>query len=351
MGKGSFAIFKLSIFVSTWSWGQTSSCEQWDSLFKYSNSNTKEEAFRFLESKPAQKDCFFENCLQLFQQNGLSTLDSVQKLCVIWQTVSKNPCKGKVAYLQFMSSQFSNDIQDRFCKQSHNVYTDCGSSYFSYNLSLHSTLCAEFPCIDLDSLLKTHLITIELEEAKKIANLLAQRNCATCYSFKEANRQIQEKEPNFSALYQLALQYQNEGKWNDAYHYYSQAEKLAESPQQRAHCYLGISKALAKQKNWSKSKDFVLLATQTDPQSQESFVFLTQLLLKAEQMCTFNKEEKTALYLWIARSYIQASNKKEADNYYKKSNVKTIVADKNASSKVLLGCFLNEEVQLKNEKP
>ena len=74
---------------------------------------------------------------------------------------------------------------------------------------------------------------------------------------------------------------------------------------------------------------------------------MAQLLLKAEQICSFNKEEKTALYVWLARSYQKANKKNEADNYLKKSNIKAVVEDKTASSKVKLGCFLNEEIQLK----
>jgi tetratricopeptide (TPR) repeat protein len=207
-------------------------------------------------------------------------------------------------------------------------------------------LCEHYPCAKLDSLFLRRIGTASLEEAKIYASLLAQRQCAQSTSYLKAQQIISEKEPTFNSLFNQAKLLQKERRLSEASTAYAKAEKMARIPPQKSACYLGIAQCLEKQKINNKAKEFALLASEADPQNQESFLFLAQLYQKAEATCAFaNEGEKLGVQLLIAQNLQKAGKKEEAAVYTNKVNsIKTKTA---LPDKVKVGCFVNEEVELK----
>jgi hypothetical protein len=301
-----------------------------------------------LSKRQGQPDCFYEKSLILFKgHSDNASLDSVKRICTVWESVNPNPCLATSTYTQFLADHYTSENQVLFCEAAHRTFSSCPGSTTSLRSKQLAILCPTFSCSSIDSLLDK-AFPLDLMETKKTISLLAQRGCTQGKTYEKLNQSLLDQEPSFNSLYHRAENDRETGKLNDAYHYYSKAEKIARSKEERSLCYLGIAKTLERQKNWAGAKDFATMAAETDAQNPESFVLLAQVLLVAEKECSFSsQEEKCALYLLVAQAYKCAKKTKEASNYFQKSSLGHLVPQTSPPSKIKLGCFINEEVELK----
>ena len=307
---------------------------------------SKQEIFQILTKNPAQTDCFFE---QIIAKNAPTTnVDSILNLFSIWKTVSPNPCKADFNNELFLIQNASIKTSIPRCETLYTFYKQCGKSYFNHPLRNAAFDCENFNCESLDSLFFQNG-KIELEDAKKLSSLFAQKNCTNSSTYLKAQATIIEQEPNFNALYHQAELYRNANKMPEAYAYYAKAEKYASFQEQKSVCYLGIARLLEKQKEYSKAKDFGILATEADTKNQESFVFLATLYQKAESVCAFKAEvERCALSLLIAKMYAQAGKNTEKEQFIIKSKYDILVKAGTIIPKTTqyLACFIDTEIEL-----
>ncbi len=331
--------------------GQQLACSQVDSLLA-TKSPTQGTLFIFqtLSRLPRQPSCFYEKAIRLYQnRSDGGAIDSVERLCTLWETISPTPCPAKEAYLQFLADHFQSQTKDRFCRTAHELSEKCKEKKWSSRSLQLILLCPEFSCAELDTLLGND--SLNLQESKKNMSLLAQRGCTHTKSYTRLSLAVLEKEPNFNGLFYQAELFREQGNTKDAYHYYAKAEKMSASKEEQAFCYLGIAKTLELQKNWAGAKDFATMSSEADPKNPESFVFLAHLLQVGEKICAFHsQEEKCALYLLIAEAFEQAKRTTDAQAYRQKSNQENPLKGPDTSAKVLLGCFINKEVSIKKNE-
>lgn len=327
--------------------GQTTICAKIDSL--KANGQllaAKKLVFQRLSSpKLTNEDCFYQSGLSLFEKDVLFSLDSAAKIYRVWQTVSTYHCLPSKVYLDLLRSRYSSGTQEVFCSEFKEHYSSCPKKEIPTGLKPYAVFCPSISCSDLDSLYKNE-DSLSLEQAKQLLSLLAQRECTTGI-YSSLNARILAHEPSYSGLFQQALIFKNAGNYSSSQHYFTQAEKLARSPDQKASCYLGIAETFKLQKNYGKAKDFASFAAEFEPTNPQSFLFLADLYLLAESECNFKiDEQKRALYVLIADCYLKAGNTQKESSYRTKSIDKQSTNTNVYPKKIQLKCFINENITL-----
>lgn len=222
------------------------------------------------------------------------------------------------------------------------------STKSSLELKYQVINCVELPCIATDSLFTTDSLSID--QAKIIANLLAQRNCTSSKTYLKCNELIVQKEPTFNSLYNNAKTYASLDSTNKAYLFYTRAEKMARMAEQKSNCFLGIAKLLEKQKHYDKAKEFGELASELNPLNQESFVFLAQLFEKAIRLCGLESElAQCGIYLMIAKLYAKAGLESFKNDCIKKSKIDILTQHEliKSNQTIKIECFINKEIELR----
>ena len=342
-----FSLF-IYLFIQQTASSQSILCAKLDSLKAQGQIKT---AKRFIfaqlsKSTLPKEDCFYQNGLSLFEENKHFSLDSVEKVYRVWQTVSTKPCVPMTAYLEVMRLNYSPTTQEAYCNVFKELYGSCQRGKIPTDLKPYGLLCPSLTCQDVDSIYKTEKASLSLEQAKQLLSLLSQKECTTSDLYTHAHLLILEKEPSFAGLFQQALNYKNKGNLTESQHFFTKAEKLARTPEQKANCYLGIAETFQLQKNYGKAKDFASFAAETDTKNPQSFLFLANLYQLAETECGFKlEEEKRALYAQIASCYDKGGDAKAAASYNERS--KRNSGDTTVSPKTIqLRCFINENVTL-----
>jgi len=348
MAKRIFLSLFIYLFIQQIVKSQPRLCAHLDSLKVLGqNKNAKRFVFASLSMPNLPKeDCFYQNGLSLFEEGVHFSLDSVEKIYRVWQTVCTRPCVPMTAYLEVMRRNYTPVTQDAYCNVFKELYSACQEEKIPSDLKPYGLLCPSITCQDVDSIYKTEKPSISIEQAKQLLSLLTQKECTNSALYTQTHLLILEKEPSFAGLFQQAQNYKNKGNQTESQHYFTKAEKLARTPEQKANCYLGIAETFQLQKNYGKAKDFASFAAETDNKNPQSFLFLANLYQLAEIECGFrSKEEKRALYTLIASCYDKGGDAETAASYRERSKRNSVEAPISTKT-IQLRCFINENVTL-----
>ncbi len=404
--KSLYLIFFLLISVGQ-VYAQLNNCDSLRILLRSKKlSEARKVISKRLNQHPSQSICFYKTALEIYDSSiakpssNLLLKDSILKILDLWRIVindcdllneeakryyqyRKNDKNYKEDICPYLRTNFLNCQISKFYPEAILSLSECflnnnynreetlyscklEESIWSYlKVNQHFSLqpeweifknrvryalfsCPFISCDKIDSLFFSELESQDLKQIKRLNSILAQKNCVSNKLYAATLEKILDAEPSFNGLYQFAIINKIRGLTSESYTYYIKAEKLASTKAQKSLCYLGIAELLEIQKNYEKAKDFVHIAIENDPDNQESFVFLANLFLKAETICTLNLSEKTALYILIAKNYRMGGLNADSEKYYQKSDIENLTKKGIIviGQKTKIGCFINEEVLL-----
>lgn len=153
----------------------------------------------------------------------------------------------------------------------------------------------------------------------------------------------------FDALTKIAKKHMEDKKYKDALYGFEAAMKSATNPTEKADSYMGMAVAADSLKDYATAKKHAQTMHSLLPDEVEGMKFLAKLYHKAEAICHFNSaKEIAAFYVLMSNVAWNLGNSEEADGWRENANLNELYRTGTAQKgeKVMVGCFINEEVAL-----
>lgn len=153
----------------------------------------------------------------------------------------------------------------------------------------------------------------------------------------------------YDALFKIAEKHMQSKKYTDALYGFGAALKSATTPVEKADSYMGMAVAADSLKDYVNAKKYALAVHETLPDEVEGMKFLAQLYQKGEDFCRFGSaKEHAAFYVLLSNVAWNLGNSEEADGWRENANLNELYRTGAAQKgeKVMVGCFINEEVHM-----
>lgn len=328
--------------------------------------------------------------------------DSLRKYCAMYKRIydadkeSMHPYNLKVLAFCACDLHGKIDVDTLWHFTRNKALTNQEAAWKASYKSLKRELiaCPRMSCVHLHSLLHPVMSSGKegSEETGKIAALMSQRGCrpdgtqdpnvkppapvaasyttaseapvkkeTTAKAPKEEKKKSEADAPQpetleepelvtaYDALFKIAQKHMMEKKFKEALYGYGAALKSATNPIEKADSYMGMALASDSAKDYASAKKYAMLVHETLPDEVEGMKYLSKLYQKGEDYCGFHTpKEHAAFYVLLSNVAWSLGNSEEADGWRENANLNELYRTGNAQKgeKVMVGCFINEEVTL-----
>ena len=153
----------------------------------------------------------------------------------------------------------------------------------------------------------------------------------------------------YDALFKIAQKHMMQKKYKEALYGFGAALKSATNPIEIADSYMGMAVASDSAKDYINAKKYAVAMHETLPDEVEGMKYLSRLYQKGEDYCGFHTpKEHAAFYVLLSNVAWNLGNSEEADGWRENANLNELYKTGNAQKgeKVMVGCFINEQVTL-----
>jgi hypothetical protein len=188
-----------------------------------------------------------------------------------------------------------------------------------------------------------------IEDAKKVNNLLVNKSCISNELFMSTNEFILEHEPSAKRYKVTAKIYLQEGDLVKSYDNFSKAIALESDNSAKYAMYLELAKIDKKNNDFRKSRENARVAAQLVSDNKVAYEFIGDLYLLSAQKCaTSDVLKNKSVYISAYNMYKRAGNstKMNAVKQQFPTAEEIFVRNKKEGDTINTGCWINETVTL-----